>query len=278
MKFSTKLLSASAVAALAMLAVAAPSQAAVFADFNPIVVDANGHPVLDTHGNYQKSAVDDYSWANAGGAANNSKNGSFSTLTSKGAIGSLLVEFSFSDPALSQDGTDLLANFTASMSETGFAAIPPGGPGQTWLQQGLTNGVSAFSFTLANATVINGHSYAAGTNLLSGTLSDAWIQGAGGTGSTNVTIGNGGSLHFTSAVEPFTGLIPGSQEFVLDLGSVHPHFGAHTGDALESFKANGGGNFSFLAVPEPATWGLMLVGFGGMGAMLRRRRATAVAA
>jgi hypothetical protein len=27
------------------------------------------------------------------------------------------------------------------------------------------------------------------------------------------------------------------------------------------------------AVPEPATWGLMLVGFGGLGAMLRRRRA-----
>jgi len=26
------------------------------------------------------------------------------------------------------------------------------------------------------------------------------------------------------------------------------------------------------AVPEPATWGLMLMGFGGMGAMLRRRR------
>jgi len=31
-------------------------------------------------------------------------------------------------------------------------------------------------------------------------------------------------------------------------------------------------------VPEPATWGMMLVGFGGLGAMMRRRRAmTAVA-
>jgi len=27
------------------------------------------------------------------------------------------------------------------------------------------------------------------------------------------------------------------------------------------------------AVPEPATWGLMIMGFGGLGAMLRRRRA-----
>jgi hypothetical protein len=31
-------------------------------------------------------------------------------------------------------------------------------------------------------------------------------------------------------------------------------------------------------VPEPATWGLMLVGFGGLGAMMRRRRAVALAA
>jgi hypothetical protein len=31
-------------------------------------------------------------------------------------------------------------------------------------------------------------------------------------------------------------------------------------------------------VPEPATWGLMLVGFGGLGAMMRRRRSLALAA
>lgn len=33
-----------------------------------------------------------------------------------------------------------------------------------------------------------------------------------------------------------------------------------------------------IAVPEPATWGLMLVGFGGMGALLRNRRRTAAVA
>jgi hypothetical protein len=31
---------------------------------------------------------------------------------------------------------------------------------------------------------------------------------------------------------------------------------------------------SALGVPEPATWGLMLVGFGGLGAALRRRART----
>ncbi|MGZ3371658.1 MAG: PEPxxWA-CTERM sorting domain-containing protein, partial [Caulobacteraceae bacterium] len=31
-------------------------------------------------------------------------------------------------------------------------------------------------------------------------------------------------------------------------------------------------------VPEPATWAMMLVGFGGLGAMLRQRKARAAAA
>jgi hypothetical protein len=31
--------------------------------------------------------------------------------------------------------------------------------------------------------------------------------------------------------------------------------------------------FRQLGVPEPATWGLMIMGFGGAGALLRRRRA-----
>jgi hypothetical protein len=48
------------------------------------------------------------------------------------------------------------------------------------------------------------------------------------------------------------------------------------------FTISNGGNQSFVIgwpVPEPSTWALMLVGFGGMGAVLRRsRKATAAAA
>jgi hypothetical protein len=34
----------------------------------------------------------------------------------------------------------------------------------------------------------------------------------------------------------------------------------------------GAGGFTLTAVPEPATWAMMLIGFGGLGAMLRKGR------
>ena len=45
-----------------------------------------------------------------------------------------------------------------------------------------------------------------------------------------------------------------------------------------TFNGPAGSNFNgtanLTAVPEPATWGLMLLGFGAMGGMLRTRRQT----
>jgi len=67
--------------------------------------------------------------------------------------------------------------------------------------------------------------------------------------------------------------------------------GLHTLSGLGTYKyydfyettALGGKNFLITslqgtAVPEPATWGLLIAGFGGAGASLRRRRAVASAA
>jgi hypothetical protein len=43
-------------------------------------------------------------------------------------------------------------------------------------------------------------------------------------------------------------------------------------------RGNSLNTIAMAAVPEPATWGLMIAGFGGAGAMLRRRRQVATAA
>ena len=41
---------------------------------------------------------------------------------------------------------------------------------------------------------------------------------------------------------------------------------------LRDFRASVGGVIGAAAVPEPATWGLMIGGFFGTGSVLRRRR------
>ena len=52
-----------------------------------------------------------------------------------------------------------------------------------------------------------------------------------------------------------------------------------TGIAIQSFQGNGKGAIALGAVPEPATWTMMLAGFFGLGAMVRRaRRERALAA
>lgn len=55
------------------------------------------------------------------------------------------------------------------------------------------------------------------------------------------------------------------------------------GAAVDTIKFTSSQNsFEFdrigLSVPEPTTWAMMLLGFGGIGAMIRRRRQTLVAA
>lgn len=50
-----------------------------------------------------------------------------------------------------------------------------------------------------------------------------------------------------------------------------------TGSAPPPCLSECGGGFGITAVPEPTTWAMMIVGFGGIGAVLRRRR-TAIAA
>jgi hypothetical protein len=263
MKAIATYLSAAALAA-ALVTAAAPASAAVFASFSP------------------DAAAMDFKWINNGSTNNMGTGGHFfsiapltqSAVTPQGVA----THFQFLDPALTALGF-IPATFTLDATVTSGHPASLNGAG-VYTE---TNVDGHFSFVYSGATTANfngsGIGLTHGENLLSGVFTDAWIQGAGGSGSFNLAAINGGALSMTSALETFHNLTPGTEEFAMNLLAATPIFGANTNKALKSFRANGGGNFSFSAnVPEPQSWALMIVGFGGLGVIVRRRRAaTAIA-
>ncbi|THD63279.1 FxDxF family PEP-CTERM protein [Phenylobacterium sp.] len=79
------------------------------------------------------------------------------------------------------------------------------------------------------------------------------------------TVSNAPGLHIGSVSEVLVTL-GGEQELIV------------TGTGVSTAGWSGTASFTPVAVPEPATWALMIMGFGGAGALLRNRRRTAVAA
>jgi hypothetical protein len=79
---------------------------------------------------------------------------------------------------------------------------------------------------------------------------------------------NGSGGNISAAATPYAG-----GPFFLNFGAPTDYTACcNTGLAFQTFMEAG------TAVPEPASWALMLLGFGGAGALLRRRRADALAA
>ena len=109
-----------------------------------------------------------------------------------------------------------------------------------------------------------------GDLLLRGVFSGAWLTGKDDAGSF-MSVLNGGTLELSSDVTNLAGIFDDSASF--SFSGVTPGFGDLNGDdALDGFAATGFSATFSGAVPEPGTWALMILGFGGAGAMLRRRR------
>ncbi len=248
-------ISAAAVAAT-LAASAAPVHAAVIASFAPVTGNS------------------DFKWVN-NGANNNGTGGSFFSINSNSATSAqgVATRFTFLDPSLAA-----LSFLPATMTLSATVATTPATLNDNVFAQTTLTG--SFSFIYSGPTINDymgsGIDLIAGSNLLSGTFTDAWIQGSGGSGSFNVAHANGGSAHYTSSYLNLNGA--SGEEFAFNLLSVTPKFGANSGKALKGFRGNAGGNFSADLVPEPATWAMMIMGFGGVGAMVRHRRRAAIAA
>jgi len=253
-----KSLTTFAAAAVLSLGIASASHAAVFAQFSP-----------DT-------GAADYSWVKTG-----------TGLTGDFTSTNVATHFNFLTPIAGLNGMGFLpATFNLTSSVVTPTAADFNVSSGTYTQRNLDSTGTGFSFIFAGATgVYNGHLLTNGvTNLLSGVFTDAWIQGAGSSGSANLSTLNSplATATFTSDLINFGNVVPGSAGFAFNMLSVTPGFGCVNvagvcTKALNNFTGNGGGNFSAAGIPEPATWGLMIVGFGGMGMVLRSRRRPALA-
>jgi hypothetical protein len=114
--------------------------------------------------------------------------------------------------------------------------------------------------------------------LLRGDFTNFWLTGIKGDKAGNLT-SVGGELNLTSAVANLTHVK--EDNAIFGFTNASPKFaitGAGANRKLSSFKAgNLTGSFGG-AIPEPASWALMIMGFGGVGAMIRRRKTSAALA
>lgn len=114
----------------------------------------------------------------------------------------------------------------------------------------------AFSGWIEFSNSLNGlYSIIVSTSTPNATITSASLSGIGG---APIIASNTGSTNSLSLGVPY--LAAGNYRFTFG-GNAPPNGGVVTG------------NLTFqVAVPEPATWGMMLIGFAGIGLAMRSRR------
>ena len=240
-----KLLSLAAGAALGLLAIASPASAGNGVKNGSFEVTSNGI------GQFDNNTVAKY-WSSNG--YNFLFDGNNPTGTSVGQYGGL---------SLWGPGNG---------SNNGLTASPFGG---NFVGADGAFGVAPIQQTLHNLTAGVGYAVdfywgGAQQNGFNGAQTEQWEVSLGGGTSQSTAIYNNSNHGFSGWIhETFTFIAP------------------HSGDNVLSFLAHGTPDgvppFSLLdgvsaAVPEPATWAMLIGGFGLVGAAARRRRSAAVAA
>lgn len=143
----------------------------------------------------------------------------------------------------------------------------------------LSNLSGSFSFTARSPITYGGIT---GTNLLSGTFTggNIAIPDGSSSGGANLCSDCVGGIIFTSDFLNFQNV--DVTAFAWSLTSINPVAGVSGDGSLRSFNATMSGDFASDplpgVVPEPESWAMLVIGFGFVGATIRRRRRTAVVA
>ncbi|KAB7648920.1 PEPxxWA-CTERM sorting domain-containing protein [Polymorphobacter fuscus] len=253
-----KLIMAAAVAAASLSSTAAHAVIETFATFSSPTSAANVRWVNNGVG--KTSSVTNTSTGTGG---------YFYTIGSAtGTVpASTIVAFNFLQPVLATV-SPISADFFMDITVTNTPASTMGGFSIQIVPTG------SFSFTSRQAVTVGNVTYAAGSNLLTGTFSAGSIFGASTSGSFS---GNSdtGVLTYTSDFLDFDATA--ARDFSMSMTSITPSIFRTTGRALRTFTGVAGGSFSsdpapiVNAVPEPQVWGMLVVGFGLVGVQVRRR-------
>jgi hypothetical protein len=218
--------------------------------------------------------------------------GEFFTITHPGdnSLGAVATRFTFASPNPGNrlDALAALGQLSSSFTFNAFATSGnPAGTLGGFAVQPLSTGSFSFIYTGAAPLVVAHTTYHTGANLLTATFfTGGGIAGSlrGSSGSVNASTTAGDTITYKSDFLNFD--VTRDQDFSLSLASITPPLAAAHGQSLRTFFATATGSFSTdpaplptAIIPEPATWGLLVVGFGLVGLQGRRRsRSASVAA
>jgi hypothetical protein len=202
--------------------------------------------------------------------------------------GGTVSVFTLATAGSSTEGATPVSMYFSEMGATGssintitadltFSASAATTPGTGFGEIGADPLTGTFDLTLVAPLTIGKTTYATGTTILSGSFADASYSGT--IGGTTANIGaditdlSSGILKFQSGTQSTLSFEVNSLAAAL----TDPLNSSDKGTLGGSFASNPLGTFA-AAVPEPTSWALMLVGVGGVGGALRRRRVTNTAA
>jgi hypothetical protein len=204
----------------------------------------------------------------------------FSTSTATAVVpGGVLVNFSFLQPQLAPFVTNVAAIWTFN----GFVA--KNSPAVDLIGALIQPGVSStFSLISTSAITVSGAgltptTYAAGSNLLSGSFTAGSISGQGSAGASFASgVLGSGTISFTSDFLTFANST--SLDRAQSLSAVFPSFAVDANGAFRTYRAVASGQFSsdpsptisVPVVPEPESWAMFIAGFGLVGAASRLNR------